>query len=220
MYDLDSMMLESNLDSNIFSAFGVVCFRGDTLEIKGSKFMTYLCHIDSINYKNTHKIFLASLKVTHKKAVHFVECFRILNNLNQIIEHSSDDGEPKGSSGVPMLEVLRGENVINTLCICVRYFGGVKLGIGGLVRAYTQSSLDSIKKAKGLNIFKEFKQNEVKIIESKSANYNKMQHFISKNHIEILKKEFDKDNMILTLSGGKVALESFLATFCNAIKNL
>jgi len=77
------------------------------------------------------------LKIEHPKARHIVYAYRELNEFNQIIENSSDDGEPKGSSGVPVLNVLRGEEFINVAILVVRYFGGIKLGIGGLVRAYT-----------------------------------------------------------------------------------
>ncbi len=80
------------------------------------------------------------VKSTHPKANHFVYGYRYLNKMEQIVENSSDDGEPKGTSGKPVLSVLRGNNIINTAVIVVRYFGGVKLGTGGLVRAYTQAT--------------------------------------------------------------------------------
>jgi putative IMPACT (imprinted ancient) family translation regulator len=65
-----------------------------------------------------------------------VYALRYLNEFEQIVENSSDDGEPKGSSAPPALNVLRGEEMINVAVLIVRYFGGIKLGIGGLVRAY------------------------------------------------------------------------------------
>jgi len=65
-----------------------------------------------------------------------VYALRYLNEFEQIVENSSDDGEPKGSSAPPALNVLRGEEMIDVAVLIVRYFGGVKLGIGGLVRAY------------------------------------------------------------------------------------
>ncbi|MGN8592033.1 UNVERIFIED_CONTAM: YigZ family protein, partial [Campylobacter jejuni] len=72
---------------------------------------------------------------------------RTLNEYNQIIEDKSDDGEPKGTSGIPSLNVLRGYDLVNTAVITVRYFGGTKLGTGGLVRAYSDAANAAINNA-------------------------------------------------------------------------
>ncbi|MBA3025851.1 MAG: YigZ family protein [Sulfurimonas sp.] len=103
------------------------------LEVKQSKFIAYLTPYDEYE-KLLHK-----LKAEHPKARHFVTAFRYLNEYDQIVEHSSDDGEPKGTSGKPSLMVLQGSDLINTAVIIVRYFGGTKLGTGGLVRAYSDA---------------------------------------------------------------------------------
>ena len=104
-----------------------------TFEIKQSKFIAYL-----IPYTKYEKQ-LQTLKKEHPKARHFVVAYRYLNEFNQIVEYSSDDGEPKGTSGKPSLMVLQGADIINTAVIIVRYFGGTKLGTGGLVRAYSDA---------------------------------------------------------------------------------
>ena len=101
-----------------------------TLEIKQSKFISHLIPYEI--YKET----LQKLKESHPKARHFVVAYRYMNDFKQVVEHSSDDGEPKGTSGKPTLMVLQGMKMINTAVITVRYFGGTKLGTGGLVRAY------------------------------------------------------------------------------------
>jgi len=82
------------------------------------------------------------LKKEHPKANHVVYAVRYLNKYDQIVENSSDDGEPKGCAGVPALNVLRGEELINTAVLIVRYFGGIKLGTGGMARAYAQAVKD------------------------------------------------------------------------------
>ena len=105
----------------------------NTLEVKQSKFIAHLVPYDK--YQTT----LTYLKNKHPKARHFVTAFRYLNEYNQIVEGSSDDGEPKGSSGKPALKVLQGHSLINVGVIVVRYFGGTLLGVGGLVRAYGDS---------------------------------------------------------------------------------
>ncbi len=207
----------------------------DLLDIKGSKFLSYLfplplpnnifessitTGLDSKDHNdlllNTNKNFiLQQLRDNHKKAVHFVWAFRLLNEYEQIVEGSSDDGEPKGSSGVPMLEVMRGEKIINTLCVCVRYFGGTKLGVGGLVRAYTQSSLNAIsvlKNTHAIKIYKKLKNIELK---DKSSQYNKIVYLIQKYQLSIVAKEFYQSDMILTLQGEEENIDIFLRFYKN-----
>jgi len=104
-----------------------------THEVKQSKFIAHLLPYEQFEQE------LESLKKEHPKARHFVTAFRYLNEYSQIVEHSSDDGEPKGTSGKPSLMVLQGQEIINSAAIVVRYFGGTKLGTGGLVRAYSDA---------------------------------------------------------------------------------
>jgi uncharacterized YigZ family protein len=104
-----------------------------THEVKQSKFIAHL--VPFALYESR----LERLKNEHPKARHFVTAFRYLNEYDQIVEHSSDDGEPKGTSGKPSLMVLQGQDIINAAVIIVRYFGGTKLGTGGLVRAYSDA---------------------------------------------------------------------------------
>ncbi len=105
----------------------------NTLEVKQSKFIAHL-----VPYAH-YETLLQKLKQEHPKARHFVTAYRYLNEYDQIVEHSSDDGEPSGTSGKPSLMVLQGHELINTAVITVRYFGGTKLGTGGLVRAYSDA---------------------------------------------------------------------------------
>ena len=116
-----------------------------SLEVKKSKFISYLTP-----YDNFEKL-LNELKTLHPKANHFVKAFRYFNSQNQIIEGSSDDGEPRGSSGRPTLKVMQGHNIINAAIITVRYFGGILLGVGGLVKAYSDVANLVIKEAELLD---------------------------------------------------------------------
>ena len=100
-----------------------------SFEAKGSRFLGFLVLVREF------ESVLKTLKATHLKAVHFVYAYRELLPNGQILERSSDDGEPKGSSGISVLNVLRGWEMIDCGVIVVRYFGGTLLGIGGLVRA-------------------------------------------------------------------------------------
>lgn len=104
-----------------------------TYEVKKSKFIAHLVPI--AEYKGLQE----KLRAEHPKARHVVYALRYLNEFEQIVENFSDDEEPKGAAGVPSLNVLRGEELINVALLTVRYFGGTKLGIGGMARAYASA---------------------------------------------------------------------------------
>lgn len=130
--------------------------------IKNSRFICYLYKIKDINEINN---IINNIKEEHKDATHHCYAYIIDN-----IKKSSDDGEPGGTAGIPILKVLENNNLNNILTIVVRYFGGIKLGAGGLVRAYTKSvtstlTEDNISKLiPGYNINIEFNYNQVKEI--------------------------------------------------------
>lgn len=91
------------------------------------------------------RVILERTRKEHWDASHNVFAYRV--GLRPEIQRFSDDGEPGGTAGMPMLEVLRGESVQNTLVIVTRYFGGVLLGTGGLVRAYTRGAQEAVRAA-------------------------------------------------------------------------
>ncbi len=103
------------------------------LEINKSKFLAYKLELNSVDEV---KPFIESLKKEHKKARHF--CYAYVFNRNLVSEKCSDDGEPTGTAGYPILNVIKKKNLTNILVVVVRYFGGIKLGAGGLTRAYTK----------------------------------------------------------------------------------
>ena len=131
--------------------------------IKNSKFICYLYKINNLNEINT---LLNNIKEEHKDANHHCYAY-ILNN----IKKSSDDGEPGGTAGIPILKVLENNDLNNILAIVVRYFGGIKLGAGGLVRAYTKSVTNTLSNdniislIKGYNLNIEFNYNQIKEID-------------------------------------------------------
>lgn len=107
--------------------------------IKNSKFITVLYPIKDLD---DIKKYLADIKSLYPKADHYCYGYRYKN-----MEKASDDNEPSNTAGMPMLGVLQKEDVNNILAITVRYFGGVKLGAGGLVRAYTKGVKLALNKA-------------------------------------------------------------------------
>lgn len=113
------------------------------IEINKSKFIAYLFPLES---REDIQMFLGKLRNEHPKANHF--CHASLFGPQAEQQTASDDGEPSRTAGVPILEVLKHHDVTNILCVVVRYFGGVKLGAGGLVRAYTKACADVMEHAR------------------------------------------------------------------------
>lgn len=148
------------------------------LIIKNSKFITIILNIDD---NSDIKNILNMIKKEYPKATHYCYAY-ILNELKK----SSDDKEPSGTAGTPMLNVLEKENIVNVLVVVIRYFGGIKLGSGGLVRAYSKSVREILKNVEliELEIGKELQL---------TLNYDQEKNVIQllKNS-EIIKKEYNE----------------------------
>lgn len=108
------------------------------LVIKNSKFITLLYKLNTNNIDNI----MSEVKELYPKATHYCYAY-IYNNFKK----SSDDGEPTGTAGAPIMNVLEKEQLNNILVVVVRYFGGIKLGAGGLIRAYTKAVTEALKQA-------------------------------------------------------------------------
>ena len=100
--------------------------------INKSRFICLTCNIADVNEVNKK---LEEIKNKYKDATHYCYAYIIGG-----MEKANDDGEPSGTAGVPILNVLQKEGLKNVLCVVVRYFGGIKLGAGGLTRAYTKAA--------------------------------------------------------------------------------
>jgi uncharacterized YigZ family protein len=109
-----------------------------TLEIKKSKFIAYYYEINS---KEEAEEILEDLKKEHKKARHIPYAYKVCN-----MAKKSDDKEPSGTAGMPIYNLIERNNLNNVLIAVVRYFGGIKLGAGGLTRAYLSSANEALKK--------------------------------------------------------------------------
>jgi len=180
-----------------------------TLEVKQSKFIAHL-----VPYE-IYTVTLKELQVQHPKARHFVTAFRYLNEFNQVVEHSSDDGEPKGTSGKPSLMVLQGKELINSAVIIVRYFGGTKLGTGGLVRAYSDAVNLVIESAE---LF-EYKKEITKQIEIEYTDVRFIDYECEAFGIRILEKQFDTKT-IYTIRADEKSMKNFLEKVQRVIKTL
>ena len=148
----------------------------DKYEIKQSKFITLLYKINSIDDIN---MYLQEVKNNYKDATHY--CYAYKFNGNQKF---SDDGEPGGTAGLPIVEVLNKRDINNILCIVVRYFGGIKLGAGGLVRAYTKAVCNAIDKCQIIILDKGYL---IRI----NLNYDEQKKYDYLFKDKIIKKEFN-----------------------------
>lgn len=109
-------------------------------EIKKSRF---ICHVKRVYSEEEARAFITAIKKEHYKATH--NCSAFIIGEKSDIKRTSDDGEPSGTAGVPMLGVLEKHNLTNLCVVVTRYFGGIKLGAGGLIRAYAGSVALAIK---------------------------------------------------------------------------
>jgi uncharacterized YigZ family protein len=106
------------------------------LEIRRSRFITWLARAGD---EATARAFVDEARRAFPDARHHCSAFVVRVPGANLVERSSDDGEPAGTAGMPMLEVLRGSGLVDVVAVVVRYFGGIKLGTGGLVRAYSDA---------------------------------------------------------------------------------
>ena len=114
--------------------------------IKNSKFIGIIIPIESLD---DVKYNLNNLKEEYKNATHYCYAFTLINN-----KGFSDDGEPNKTAGIPILNVIEGNNLVNVLAVVIRYFGGIKLGPGGLIRAYSNTCKEVINKSTLVELIK------------------------------------------------------------------
>src|SRR5699024_4890875 len=107
----------------------------DEIIINKSRFIGYASPVES---EKSAQEFIDTIKQKHKDATHNVFAYIIGQNKN--IQRYSDDGEPSGTAGIPILEMMKKEDLTDTVIVVTRYFGGIKLGAGGLVRAYIKGA--------------------------------------------------------------------------------
>ena len=113
-----------------------------TITIKHSEFISILTPVGSIDEVKNH---LNHIKEKHPNANH--HCYAYIIGDHQEIQKANDDGEPTQTAGIPILEVFKKNEITNILCVVIRYFGGIKLGAGGLIRAYSKSASEALKLA-------------------------------------------------------------------------
>jgi uncharacterized YigZ family protein len=151
------------------------------IEIKKSRF---ICSLKRIETEEEAKNFIQALKKEHWKANHNCSAF-VLGEKNDI-QRSSDDGEPSGTAGVPMLEVLKKNELINVVAVVTRYFGGTKLGAGGLIRAYSSAVSHALNE---IGIVEGKLQKEV-FVQVEYPLLGKLQHYLEQNQFYVKDMQF------------------------------
>lgn len=178
---------------------------------KKSKFIANLFYVE--NSEEAEKI-IKEIKRKYFDARHNCIAYRVIEDGN-IIEKSSDDGEPSGTAGAPMLNILQKNNLANVLIIVTRYFGGILLGTGGLVRAYSASLLQAIDKC---SIIKKCfgEELEIELEYSESENFK---YYCRNNKISIVDFQY-KESIICKIELEEEVKQKLIEDFKSKKVNL
>lgn len=152
-------------------------------EIEKSRF---ICYLNRAFNEEEAKAYILRIKKLHPNATH--HCSAFLIGEHSELQRNNDDGEPSGTAGVPMLESLRMNKMNDIVAVVVRYFGGIKLGAGGLIRVYSKSVSEAIKLAPLTDKVLTYKY-------SLTFSYDligKLDYFLAHHDTEILNKEYDE----------------------------
>ncbi|WP_143462927.1 YigZ family protein [Levilactobacillus enshiensis] len=147
------------------------------LEIKKSRFIADLGRVTT---EEEAKAFIAAITAREPKANH--HCWAYVLGEHDEIQRESDNGEPSGTAGVPILTVLQRNQLHNTIAVVTRYFGGIKLGAGGLIRAYSNATSTGIE---AVGVVKRVRQRALELTVD-YANYDKLSHYLTENGISVL----------------------------------
>lgn len=166
------------------------------LEDRKSRFLAHLVPVDQFDRR------LEELRKEHKKANHIVTAHRRLLDDDRIEESGKDDGEPAGTSGMPTLRVLQGADLINCAVLIVRYFGGTKLGGGGLARAYSGAAQDAITNAELVP----YQKILTKTVSADFASGSELERQVESLGLMVLARDFTEDGVTLTVEGPEEVL--------------
>ena len=175
-------------------------------EIKKSKFLSFLLPIEQFEKR------LAELKALHPKARHYVTATRSINAYDQVVESFSDDGEPKGVAGMPTLKVLQGHSLVNIGVITVRYFGGIKLGTGGMARAYADAANLAVSEA----VLEEYIKQYAESIDIAYNDLSRLEHAVGGyDDVTIQSRDYGASGITVRLQGRERSVGEVLRGFRN-----
>lgn len=145
-------MHENGFEDRILKSYKTLKFCGRAQkEFKNSLFIGYARPVES---EDGAKSFIKEIKELHRDANHNVSAYYV-NEKSSFVLKYDDDGEPAGSSGKPVFKILESKEILNAVVVVTRYFGGIKLGFGGLSRAYRDTALSAIEEAEIIEVFEQ-----------------------------------------------------------------
>ncbi len=189
------------------------CSTAEVIE-KKSKFIANIFYVENVEEAEEK---IKQIKKTYHDAKHNCVAYRVAEN-GRIVEKSSDDGEPSGTAGAPMLSILQKNNLCNIVVIVTRYFGGILLGTGGLVSCYSEATINAISKAEkiikcqGIEVEVELEYNNLEIFK----------YYCKNGDIEIINiKYLDKIICKIEIENSKIAkmLQDIEEKRINIIRN-
>lgn len=177
--------------------------------IKKSRF---ICSIARVTTEQEAQDFISQVQADNKKATH--NCFAYLLGDNDQIQRESDNGEPSGTAGIPILESLKMAKIHDVVAVVTRYFGGIKLGAGGLIRAYSNTTTDAIHQA---GLIQRVKQATLQITVSYSL-HDQLLYYLKENQLEVAGEEYGV-NVVTSVYVNEDDLASVTATLTNRFNN-
>ncbi|WP_105957062.1 YigZ family protein [Apilactobacillus quenuiae] len=179
------------------------------IDIKKSRF---ICNIARVQNEEEANNFIENIKLDNKKATH--NCYAYVIGQDDHIQRASDNGEPSGTAGVPILDAIKMIGIHNTVAVVTRYFGGIKLGAGGLIRAYSNATTKAIE---SIGVIENVLQTEIKINVDYKL-FDQLQYYLNENDINIIDTQYtDKVSVIVAIDNHSI--EAFKKKIVNLLNN-
>ncbi|KRM69470.1 hypothetical protein FD06_GL001140 [Apilactobacillus ozensis DSM 23829 = JCM 17196] len=177
--------------------------------IKKSQF---ICNIARIKDEDEANNFINTIKEKHKKATH--NCYAYILGKDDHIQRASDNGEPTGTAGVPILEAMKLNEIHNVVAVVTRYFGGIKLGAGGLIRAYSNATSSTIEK---IGIVNKILQTKIDIVVDYNL-FDKLNYHLTENNVNIIETKYTSQVMV-SVSVNKESIKEFQKKIINLLSD-
>ena len=161
----------------------VSAFAEDEFVEKKSRFIGHIAPVES---EDEAVAFINEMRAKYRDATHNVYAYSLREGQ---IKRASDDGEPQGTGGVPVLNVINGAQLVDVCCVVTRYFGGTLLGVGGLVRAYSEGAKIALAAAK----IKVMAQSADLVLRCDYGFYGKLEYYLNEHSVLVLSTDFGED---------------------------